>query len=198
MLRSPTDGFAVPISINLYTWRESAEMISTGSCCAMSSEIGVLPEAVGPTRTRILLPGCEVKELPISHIVHPISFLLPTFFADERDKLKTDDFFRLKCILDPPNNMKILNVEITDRNNKRASILELVKQWPGNSWRARRYQNTLEGSKFLPSDCSVSTCRCDLILKFVESLPCLRKQIHMTLNREHASAHFREYCRLIT
>src|ERR1041385_5082199 len=140
MLRSPTDGFAVPISINLYTWRESAEMISTGSCRAMRREIGVLPEAVGPTRTRILLSGSEVKELPISHIVHPISFLLPPFFADERDKLKTDDFLRLKRILDPSNDMKILNVEITDRNNKLASILELVKQWPGNFRRARRYQ----------------------------------------------------------
>src|ERR1051326_403945 len=176
--------------MNLNTWRESAEMISAPSCAAMRRETDVLPDAVGPTRTGTRRKGSRAA-------VTSRTGSLPPFLPDERNKFEPRNHAGLVAVLRPGHDMKVLDIQIADREHEPAAVGQLFQERLGNVGRAGCHKHAIERGELLPSDRAVAAFRSEVIPEFFDDPPRAGQERHVPLDGEDPRSHLGQDRRLV-
>ena len=108
------------------------------------------------------------------------------------EMMQASNNLRFKIVVDAFDDIKILHVEIADRNDEPAPLGELVKEGLRNIGGPRRDNDPVEGSEFFPSYRTVAALGDCFVADLLKSLPCLHEQFHVSLDGEHACAHLCE------
>src|SRR5437867_191061 len=151
-------------------------MISTGRIRAMKGATRVLPDPVGPTRTKTLrAAACETGGM--TPRVDPRS--PPALLPDEGHELEPVEALRFDPARIFPEDMEMLDLEIPDRYDDTTLILQLVHERLRHAGSSCGYEDAVERGEFAPPDGAVGALRGNLILMAVKPPACLVQQRHV-------------------
>src|ERR1041384_4201026 len=117
----------------------------------MRREIGVFPDAVGPTST-----GTRASGSGLTDSRRRRGALLPTLLSDKGHKLEARHDARFVPVHRTPYDVEILDIEITDGYDEPPAVCELVEEGLGNIGGSGCDEYPVEGGKFLPTDRAVA------------------------------------------